>query len=204
MSLAWKPGVRRLGRRPGQNPRMDTSPWSKLKSEIYALIGRNPKSNRLIASVADLDPDHVVLDIGCGPGAAVRAVAGSVARAVGVDRSEAMAEIARRRSREVPNVEFAVGAAEALPFPDASFDRVWTIHSFHHWEDPTRGIAEVLRVLRPGGRFLVIESETRGSHGLDRRRAEDLIERLRGAGFADPAVSKPGRQLVVTGSTPFP
>jgi ubiquinone/menaquinone biosynthesis C-methylase UbiE len=181
---------------------MDNSPWSRVKSEVYALIGRNPKSNRVIASVADLDPDHVVLDIGCGPGAAVRAVAGTVERVVGVDRSGPMIEIARRRSREVPNVEFAVGAAEALPFPDASFDRVWTIHSFHHWEDPARGIDEVLRVLRPGGRFLIVESESRGSHGLDRRRAEELAERLRGAGFGDPAVSKPGRQLVVTGSAP--
>lgn len=181
---------------------MDSSPWSKLKSEIYAQIGRNPKSNRVIASVAGLGPDHVVLDIGCGPGAAVRAVAGSVARAVGVDRSQAMVEIARRRSRGVPDAEFAVGAAERLPFPDATFDRVWTIHSFHHWENPARGIDEVLRVLRPGGRFLIVESESRGSHGLDRRRAEELTERLRGAGFGDAAVSKPGRQLVVTGSAP--
>jgi ubiquinone/menaquinone biosynthesis C-methylase UbiE len=75
-------------------------------------------------------------------------------RAVGVDRSEAMIAIARRRSPGFPNVEFAVGPAESLPFPDAGFDRVWTIHSFHHWEDPARGIAEVLRVLRPGGYFL--------------------------------------------------
>ncbi|MGF1665084.1 MAG: class I SAM-dependent methyltransferase [Acidimicrobiia bacterium] len=181
---------------------MDTSPWSKLKSEIYALIGRNPKSNRVISSVVDLDPGHVVLDIGCGPGAAVRTVAGSVARAVGVDRSGPMIEIARRRSQDLPNVEFVVGAAEELPFPDGDFDRVWTIHSFHHWEDPARGIAEVLRVLRPGGRFLVIESESRGSHGLDRRRADELAERLRSAGFTDASVSKPARQLVVAASAP--
>jgi ubiquinone/menaquinone biosynthesis C-methylase UbiE len=181
---------------------MDRSPWSKLKSEIYALIGRNPKSNRVIGSVADLGPDQVVLDVGCGPGVAVRAAAGSVARAVGVDRSEAMVDIARRRSQGISNVEFAVGAAESLPFPDADFDRVWTIHAFHHWEDPARGIAEVLRVLRPGGRFLVIESESRGSHGLDRRRADELADRLRSAGFTDASVSKPARQLVVAATVP--
>jgi ubiquinone/menaquinone biosynthesis C-methylase UbiE len=157
-----------------------------------------------VASIADLDAAHTVLDIGCGPGAAVRAVAGSVARAVGVDRSEAMVHIARRRSRGVPDVEFEVGAAEELPYPDATFDRVWTIHSYHHWEDPTRGLAEAQRVLRPGGRLLVVESATRGSHGLDRRRAEALAERLRGTGLAEASVSKAGRQLVVAATAPSP
>jgi SAM-dependent methyltransferase len=141
---------------------MDTSPWSKLKSEIYALIGRNPRSNRVIASIADLSPDQVVLDIGCGPGAAVRAAAGSVARAVGVDRSEAMVDIARRRSEKLPNVEFAAGAAETLPFPDASFDRVWTIHSFHHWEDPARGSPKCCGCCAPAG----ASSSSRVRHGV--------------------------------------
>ena len=177
----------------------DATPWSRFRSEIYALIGRNPRSNRLVPSIADLHPSHAVLDVGCGPGAAVRAAAGSVARAVGVDRSEAMIEIARRRSRRFDNVEFAIGGAERLPFPDAAFDRVWTIHSFHHWENQTCGITESLRVLRPRGLLLIVESDTSGSHGLDRNRAIELADRLRSLGFADASVSKPRRQLVVTG-----
>ncbi len=110
-----------------------------------------------------------------------------------------MIGIARRRSRGIHNVEFVVAGAEALPFPDGSFDRVWTIHSFHHWEDPARGIAEARRVLRPDGRFLIVESESRGAHGLDRSRAQALAETLRDAGFADATVAKPHRQLVVSG-----
>ena len=177
----------------------DEAPWSRFRSEIYALIGRNPRSNRLVPSIADLQRSHQVLDVGCGPGAAVRAAAGSVARAVGVDRSAAMIEIARRRSRRFDNVEFAIGGAEQLPFPDAAFDRVWAIHSFHHWEDQTRGIAESRRVLRPDGLLLIVESDTSGSHGLDRNRAVELADRLRSLGFADASVSKPRRELVVTG-----
>jgi ubiquinone/menaquinone biosynthesis C-methylase UbiE len=177
----------------------DTSPWSRLQSEIYALIGRNPRSNRLLPSIAELSPSHEVLDIGCGPGAAVRAAAGAVARAVGVDRSEAMVEIARRRSARFDNVEFVVAAAEELPFPEAAFDRVWTIQSFHHWADPERGIAEARRVLRPQGRLFIVESESRGAHGLDRNRADALAQRLRAAGFTAATVAKPRRQLVVTG-----
>ena len=185
--------------RDGQNRGMDETPWSKLKSEIYSLFGRNPKSNRQVVAIAELDAAHAVLDIGCGPGAAVRAAAESVAKAVGVDRSDAMVEIARRRSEGFDNVEFVTAGAEDLPFPDASFDRVWTIHSFHHWEDANLGLTESLRVLRPGGRLLIVENDTNGPHGLDRSQADELAERLRSTGFAEGTVSKPFKHLVVTG-----
>ena len=178
---------------------MDESPWSWLRSEIYAFFGRNPKSNRVVPSIAELSASHTVLDIGCGPGAAVRTAAGSVSRAVGIDRSKARVEIARRRSRDVDNVEFIVAGAERLPFPDAAFDRIWTIHSFHHWEDPSLGLAEALRVLRPHGRLLIVESETNGKHGLDKARADELVHELQSFGFDEAHVSRPHRQLVVTG-----
>ena len=110
----------------------DAAPWSRIRSELYALIGRNPRSNRRVVSIAALEPNHIVLDIGCGPGAAVRAAAPHVTRAVGIDRSEAMIEIAQRRSHKLTNTEFVVGGAEQLQFPSGSFDRVWSIHSFHH------------------------------------------------------------------------
>jgi ubiquinone/menaquinone biosynthesis C-methylase UbiE len=176
----------------------DAAPWSRIRSEVYALIGRNPKSNRLLPSVADLQPSHVVLDIGCGPGAAVRAAAASVAHATGIDRSEPMIDIARRRSRQFENVEFAVAGAEQLPFPDGTFDRVWTIHSFHHWEERRLGLAECLRVLRSDGRLLIIETDTSGAHGFDRDEATALADELRTIGFADATVSKPRKELVVT------
>lgn len=178
----------------------DTAAWSRLKSEIYALFGRNPKSNRVVPSIADLDGSHAVLDIGCGPGVAVRAAAGSVVRAVGVDRSEAMIGIARRRSRQLSNVEFTVAGAEALPFPDSTFDRVWTIHAFHHWEHPDAGLSQMLRVLRPGGRFLIVESETKGAHGLTRTAADGVAERLEDVGFAAAHVSQHRKHLVITGT----
>jgi len=177
----------------------DGAPWSRIRSEVYALIGRNPRSNRLIPSITDLDAAHAVLDIGCGPGAAVRAAAPSVRRAVGIDRSGAMIEIARRRSRRFENTEFAVGGAEQVPFADDTFDRVWSIHAFHHWEDQTKGLAESMRVLRPGGRLLIIENDTNGAHGLSRVAADGLAERLRSMGFEATSVSKPRKELVVTG-----
>ena len=103
-----------------------------------------------------------------------------------------MIAIARRRSERFTNVEFVAAGAEDLPFPDSSVDRVWTIHAFH------LGIAECLRVLKPGGHLLIVESETRTGHGLDRARASELADTLRSAGFARASVSKPHRELVVT------
>jgi len=111
-----------------------------------------------------------------------------------------MIEIARRRSRRFENVEYSVGGAEKLPFPDAMFDRAWTIHSFHHWEDQRLGILESLRVLRPAGQLLIVENETNGAHGLDRERAAAVAVKLETLGFADARVSKPHKHLVIIGT----
>lgn len=180
----------------------DDSPWSRFRSEFYAVFGRNPKTNRQMAQVAALDAHHVVLDIGCGAGAAVRAAAATVQRAVGVDRSAPMVAIAERRSRDLDNVEFAVAGAESLPFADATFHRVWAIQSFHHWEDRDQGLAEVARVLRPGGRLFIVESETKGAHGLSRSAAEQLASGLEAMAFDRAWVEKPHRHLVVAAQTP--
>ena len=60
---------------------------------MYSLLGRNPKSNRLVVDLAQPAPDHATLDVGCGPGAAVRAAAPLVRRAAGVDNSAAMSNV---------------------------------------------------------------------------------------------------------------
>ena len=179
----------------------EVNPWSRITAELYALFSRNPKSSRLVVELAELARDHVTLDVGCGPGAAVRMAAPLVRRAVGVDNSAAMVHIAARRSGDVTNVEYQVGSAEALPFAAASFDRVWTVHAFHHWSDQSVGITEALRVLRPGGRFLVVEQQSGRSHSLTTAEAEALTERLIGAGFSDARVSRQRKELVITADT---
>lgn len=177
---------------------VDESPWSWLRAELYGLIARNPRSNRAVVAVAGVRPDDVVLDLGCGPGAAARGAATVARRVVGIDRSHHMIEIARRRSRAIDGIEYRVAGAEAIPFGDDEFTLVWTVHAFHHWEDQTAAIAEVHRVIRSGGRFLVVETETTGAHGLTRDAADRLAGRLEAAGFAAAAVSRHGKQLVVT------
>ncbi|NNF87504.1 MAG: methyltransferase domain-containing protein, partial [Acidimicrobiia bacterium] len=87
---------------------MDTKPWTGFRARIYSVIWRSPKTNSLVVRLAGLSASDRVLDIGCGPGAAVRKAAAIVVdgEAAGVDRSEPMVDIARRRSRRFPNARF--------------------------------------------------------------------------------------------------
>ena len=181
----------------------DEQPWSRWRVRLYGLLGRNPKSNRRIVERVGLSPEDHVLDLGCGPGAAVRAAAKVVTdgRAVGVDRSGPMIEMARRRSVKVPNTQFEVGAAEVLPFGDDEFTVVWSIQSFHHWDDHAAGIAEVFRVLAPGGRAVIVERDAK-VHGLTDAAAADLVDRLLEAGFTGARVDKDGKQQIVSATCP--
>jgi ubiquinone/menaquinone biosynthesis C-methylase UbiE len=123
-------------------------------------------------------------------------------KAAGVDRSPSMVDIARKRSAALPNVEFAVGPAEALPFPDDAFTMVWSAHSFHHWSDPEQGLLEARRVLGPGGRLLIVENRTTGEHGFDLDGALDLGTELERLGFVDPSLTRRDETYFVGASVP--
>ncbi|GMQ86663.1 MAG: class I SAM-dependent methyltransferase [Acidimicrobiia bacterium] len=178
----------------------DEHEWPKVKSLIYSWARRSPASNSLIVALAHLSSTDRILDIGCGPGDAVRRAARIVVegRAVGVDRSQAMVTIARRRTQGLGNIEFKVGAAEALPFPDDTFTVVWTVSAFHHWADPDTGLAETQRVLAPGGRLIIVEGQTSGAHGLSATGAEELCAELRRSGWAQPVMSRHQKEFVVS------
>jgi SAM-dependent methyltransferase len=101
-----------------------------------------------------------VLDVGCGPGHLADRLAGDHGLDVtGLDLDPSMIEQARANAaRSVPaelRPTYVVGGVAALPFPDGSFDLVVSTLSMHHWSDATAGLAEIGRVLRPGGRALI-------------------------------------------------
>jgi ubiquinone/menaquinone biosynthesis C-methylase UbiE len=101
------------------------------------------------------DGGERALDVGAGAGALAFALAPLVAEVVGVDREPEL--LARARHRAPANVTFVEGDATALPFEDASFDLVGTLRTLHHVHRPELAVAELARVLRPGGRALVID-----------------------------------------------
>jgi ubiquinone/menaquinone biosynthesis C-methylase UbiE len=154
-----------------------------------------------LASVSDADR---VVDVGCGPGTAVREAARRGARVTGVDPAPVMLRLARTLTRNQPAITWAEGTAEDLREPDGSATVVWSLAAVHHWRDVTAGLAEVKRVLAPGGRLLAIERRVRpgstglASHGWTDQQAESFATQCRAAGFDSVRVEKhtPGRRAV--------
>ena len=96
-----------------------------------------------------------VLDVGCGPGHRSIRLADQDLEVIGVDLDPEMIERAQANaagSDGTRRPSFVVGDVAALPFPDASFDVAVSTFSIHHWAEPATGLAEIGRVLRPGGR----------------------------------------------------
>ena len=116
---------------------------------------------RLMIAQLELRSGLRVLDVGCGIGDDVRDLAlviGDGGRVIGVDFSGAMIAEAKKRHAAVGlPVEFVEGDAQNLTFPDASFDRCRTERMLMHLDDPEKALAEMVRVVRPGGKVVVFD-----------------------------------------------
>lgn len=132
---------------------------------------------RAIRAALSLQPGERVLDIGSGPGflaAEMAAEVGPDGRVYGVDPSESMLASARRRGAAV---EYSTGDALALPFPDAHFDVAVCTQVYEYVEDIAAALSEARRVLRPGGRLLVLDTDWDSIvwHSGDRERMERVL-----------------------------
>jgi len=111
---------------------------------------------------ANIQPGHKVLDLGCGTGtlAMMAKAAQPEAEVIGLDADPEMLHMAIAKSAEQKiTVQFDVGFAHQLPYPDASFDRVLSSIMIHHLKTPEKKKAayEVFRVLKPGGELHIID-----------------------------------------------
>src|SRR4051794_31844278 len=136
-----------------------------LVAAVTMISGRSDNA-RLAATLSGLQPHDIVIDIGCGPGAAARLAARLGASVTGVDPATVMLRVARLLTRS-SRVRYVEGTAETVPLADECASVVWTIASVHHWADVDAGLREIRRLLRPGGTFVAIENHTRsGAQGL--------------------------------------
>jgi ubiquinone/menaquinone biosynthesis C-methylase UbiE len=144
----------------------------------------NVDTNRIV--VTAIDPAGLdVLDVGCGPGTALRIAAGlqpPPARLIGIDRSVEMTRTANQRLKRTARrhpVRIVTAPVEHLPFGDATADLAWAINTVKHWAAVHAGLAEIFRVLRPGGHLLIAERYGPPAH-QHRPRGSDgaAIERL--------------------------
>ncbi len=137
--------------------------WAPLYEALFGPLIR--RTHPAVVELAGPRPGERVLDVGCGPGSltvALRRSVGPAGSAHGIDASPEMIEAARRNaSRAGVEVGFQVGVAEALPFSDGTFDLVVSQLAIHHLPDDLRPAAfgDMRRVLKPGGRCLIIDFE---------------------------------------------
>lgn len=113
-----------------------------------------------LAAYAAACPQAQVLDLGCGGGHASFAMAPHAAQVIAYDLSAQMLEVvgSAAAQRKLSNIKMQQGSADKLPFADAAFDLVCTRFSAHHWRNLPQAMQEAARVLRPGGRFIVIDT----------------------------------------------
>ena len=110
-------------------------------------------------------PGENVFDVGCGTGTLAIAMAPNVSpgKVHGIDASPQMIEVANEKSAKAGlDIDFRVALIEAIPFPDHFFDLVTSSLMLHHLPDDLKrtGLAEIRRVLKPGGRFLAMDLAT--------------------------------------------
>ncbi len=164
--------------------------WDHVRQELFG------DTFYLWAALGLLDPALVVGDLGCGTGLLAEAIAPYVARVIAVDASSEMLAAARRRLHGAANVELQQGDLEALPLPDRLLDVAMLSLVVHHAPDPARALVEVARVLRKGGRVLVVdmlphdreEYQTQMGHVWLGFSEKQIARLLRAAGFTGVTV----------------
>lgn len=185
------------GRRRSRFRRQFGQPSGLLGVLVGRLMARkNAAMNRVAVELLDVQSTDRVLEIGFGPGVAIQELSKCVTDGMvaGIDPSDVMVRQATRRNQQAIDAARVVlqqGTAAALPFDDATFDKVLAVNTFHHWGSAETGLLEVRRVIRPGGtlllglRMALAQPRRLSAPGLTNEQLGDVRAQLTGAGFHD-------------------
>lgn len=180
--------------------------------------------NDAVVTLMEPQSNESILDIGAGMGAGTVVAAQSGAKVLAVEPTpflRTVLKIRRLRQKARKRITVADGAAEQLPANDDSIDAVWSVNTMHHWIEPAAATEEIVRVLRPGGRVILVDEDFQdpthpdskqfGSgendlehHGFTLVDANEMGDLFSAAGLKDVSASKKtvaGRPaIVVTGT----
>jgi SAM-dependent methyltransferase len=180
---------------------------------VMATRGSNRKRNIWAAGLLDVQPDDRVLEVGFGPGVAIREMAKRARRGMvcGIDHSDVMVRQATRRNAPAVRegrVELRLGSVTDLPNYAEPFDKMLAVNNALMWDDPIERLHELRDLLRPGGR-IAIAFQRRGPGSSDEtadRAAVETSDQLTAAGFANLQVEtldlQPTKVVCVLGETP--
>ena len=203
-----------------------TISWAWLYDYVvgFLLFGREQSMRRMTLDLAQLHAGESVLDVGCGTGALTRLAReriGKSGKVYGIDAAPQMITVARRRAaRRNLAIDFQIGLIEKLAFPDDSFDVVLSSLMMHHLPEELKrqGLSEIARVLKPGGRLLILDfqpQQTREGQSwiekhLQQQGSHDFLAQLLHAGKEmgfiqnlPPVMKEVGFLQIESGGTKF-
>jgi ubiquinone/menaquinone biosynthesis C-methylase UbiE len=117
------------------------------------------QTNAKIVKLLDPTENSSLLDVGCGSGILIKNLINGNRgmKLFGLDITPKMVEVAKRKFANNPNVEITLSSAVNMPYKDNSFDYVTCANSFHHHPDPVKSAKEMVRVLKLGGKLLILD-----------------------------------------------
>ena len=159
--------------------------WDAVRHDLFG--DRSP----LVGMLAMVDPEWTVADLGCGTGVLSATLAPFVRRVVAVDSSAQMLAAARQRLDGTTNVDIRQGELESVPIDDGQLDAAVISLVLHYIAEPVKALGEAARVLRPGGRLIVVdmmphdreEYRQQMGHVWQGFSTEQMTEWLSAAGF---------------------